>query len=184
MQLADLFWWHEGGSYKTMLDELTDPLGIGNVFSELSQCCSSDLSICLFRTSDGVGNSATGCLGKLGLPRCTATERRLVISFICASFWRAPARLTHRPSASPSHPLDSASLMRVSKLSRISTRRGRSSGSGRRRGERTQLCSWIHGAVRSRRSPPFVARSGRGTPSTLHRSVCDIPQRDEVHDVG
>lgn len=38
-------------------------------------------------------------------------------------------------------------MMRAVRLSRISTNRSRSAGSGRIRGQRRQACSWMHGVV-------------------------------------
>ena len=82
---------------------------------------------------------------KVGMPRPTAALRRVVWLSIWASLMFAPARLILRPSASPSHRSRSASVMRSVRLSRISRSRVRWAGSGRRRGQRRQLCSWMQG---------------------------------------
>jgi TnpA family transposase len=76
-----------------------------------------------------------------GMPRFTVAARRSR-SPSSASFCRAPARLTLSPSTSPSQPSRSASAMRSSRLSRISTMRPACPGSGRRRLHLRQLCSW------------------------------------------
>ncbi|MGW6602506.1 Tn3 family transposase [Streptomyces sp. NPDC055036] len=75
-----------------------------------------------------------------GMPRFTVAARRFR-SPSSASFCRAPARLTLSPSTSPSQPSRSASAMRSSRLSRISTMRPACAGSGRRRLHLRQLCS-------------------------------------------
>ena len=80
---------------------------------------------------------------KMGRPRLTVVARR-DRSSSWASFYSAPARLILRPSTSPSQPSLSASVMRVSRLSRISVIRRRWVGSGRRRLHRKQLCLWMH----------------------------------------
>src|SRR5574340_1281453 len=77
------------------------------------------------------------------MPSWTVVLRWAAIWSIWASLARAPARLTSRPSASPYQWWVSASAMRARRLSRICSRRGRAVGSGRRSGQRRQLCSWI-----------------------------------------
>src|SRR5664279_2217664 len=62
------------------------------------------------------------------MPSWTAVFRRAEIWSIWPSLSRAPARLIFRPSASPNQRWVSASVMRVIRLSRIWTRRGRSAG--------------------------------------------------------
>jgi hypothetical protein len=85
--------------------------------------------------------------GNVGMPRWTLVERAAVIWSSWSSFWRAPARLIWRPSASPSHPWFLASAMRAIRLSRTSMNRPRWARSGRSSGQRTQACSWMHGVA-------------------------------------
>ena len=82
----------------------------------------------------------------VGMPRWTLVERAVIWSS-WSSFWRAPARLIWRPSASPSHPSVLASAMRAIRLSRTSMSRPRWVTSGRNSGHRTQACSWMHGVA-------------------------------------
>ena len=75
---------------------------------------------------------------KSGMPRLVVLLRRAVIWSIWASLPLAPARLIFRPSASPSHRADSASVMRSVRLLQIRVRRERWAGSGRSSGQRRQ----------------------------------------------
>jgi hypothetical protein len=65
-----------------------------------------------------------------GMPRRTAWSRRCKAASIWASLSSVPARLTLRPSISPSRPSRPASAMRSCRLIRISSRRLRWAGSG------------------------------------------------------
>jgi len=84
----------------------------------------------------GVVTVRPAAVAKSGMPMLMAALRRLAIWFIWASLSRAPARLTFRPSASPSQWFASASAMRAVRLSQICTSRGCWPGSGLRSGQR------------------------------------------------
>jgi hypothetical protein len=73
--------------------------------------------------------------GLLGMPRSMVLGRAVIWSS-WASFCRVPVRLICSPSTSPSQPSRRASSMRAIRLSRISVKRGRWAGSGRRSGQR------------------------------------------------
>ena len=132
----------EAARQQPALQQVRQPLRVGAIFSELAichlQCRLSDL---LLGGGHGASFAAGGAVavvtvraaasGKAGMPRLTAAARRAVIWSIWASLCRAPARLTFRPSASPSQWLASASAMRAVRLLQICTRRGRWAGSGR-----------------------------------------------------
>lgn len=74
-----------------------------------------------------------------GMPRSTGPPSDVVSIWLILD--SAPVRLMRSPSISPSRPCCSASVMRSMRLSRISTRRPRWTGSGRRREQRTQACA-------------------------------------------
>ena len=107
--------------------------------------------------------------GKPGMPRWMV-ERRLASSSSWASFCRAAARLTFRPSASPSQPSRSASSMRAWRLSHRPASRGRWAGARalpRRAGAgRSRDVGGIPGAVPGRRchGRERLRRSGHRQP--------------------
>src|SRR5487761_1232584 len=92
--------------------------------------------------------------GKAGMPRWTACSRRRREASIWASLSSVPARLTCRPSISPSHPSRSASAIRSCRLTRISSRRGRWAGSGLKSEHLTHACSWTQGDANARAHVP------------------------------
>ena len=135
------FRWDERGPHQSVGTEFGEPLGIRYVFSELD----SGLGLWLLVRAWIAGWAVLvrpAASVKVGMPSWTVWLRLVVI---WASLARAPARLTLSPSASPSHRCSSASAMRVMRLSRIWTRRGRAAGSGRSSGHRRQLYSWMQG---------------------------------------
>jgi hypothetical protein len=77
---------------------------------------------------------------EVGRPSCTAAGRE-ASSASWASLLRAAARLTFRPSTSPSQLSRWASAMRATRLSQMSTSLWRWAGSGRSSGQRMQACS-------------------------------------------
>src|SRR5208283_2940786 len=98
---------------------------------------------------------------------------------ICRSIWAslssAPARLTCRPSTSPSHPSRSASSMRAMRLSRISTRRSRCAGSGQSIEQRTQACSWMHGVPKAlAHVPTDTLRRSKWPRNSCHSSSVGV----------
>jgi len=76
--------------------------------------------------------------GNAGRPSWTASPWRRRAAWIWASLSSVPARLTLRPSISPSQPSRSASAMRSCRLARISSSRPRWAGSGLRSEHLTQ----------------------------------------------
>ena len=92
--------------------------------------------------------------GNAGMPRWTAWSWRCREASIWASLSSVPARLTLRPSISPSQPSRSASAMRSCRLSRISSSRPRWAGSGLRSEHLTQACSWTQGDANARAHVP------------------------------
>ena len=69
----------------------------------------------------GPGTERPAMPGNAGMPRWTAWSWRCKVASIWASLSSVPARLTFRPSISPSHPSRSASAMRSCRLARISS---------------------------------------------------------------
>ena len=119
-------------------------------------------------------NLVTDCYWVAGMARpaiwLNAGMPRWTLAGLCservsswASLFLAPARLICSPSISPSHPSRLASIMRASRLSRISSRRACWAGSGLSRGHLTQACSWMHGE--------FIVRAQVPTDS-FRRSKC------------
>jgi integrase len=92
--------------------------------------------------------------GNAGMPRWTACSWRCRDASIWASLSSVPARLTLRPSISPSQPSRSASAMRSCRLDRISSRRCRWAGSGLRSEHLTHACSWTQGDANARAQVP------------------------------
>ena len=99
---------------------------------------------------------------------------------IWVSLSSAPARLTFSPSTSPSQPSRSASPMRSCRLARISSRRARWAGSGRRSEHLTQACSWMHGVPKARAQMPMDTLRFSKWREELRpippRSGCGIPR--------
>ncbi len=111
-------------------------------FSELNLACSTW----------GFGHCAPYFSGSTGVPSSTVVAVRL---WIWASLSSAPARLTRRPSASPSQPSRSASAIRSVRFSRISSSRSCCAGSGQSNAQRTQACSWTQGVPNARPQVPM-----------------------------
>src|SRR5450755_1784226 len=137
-QVADGLRRHERAAQHAPFTQLAQPHAVQPVFSELRN--DHGMSCAGWRLAGPVA-VRPAALAKPGMPRLMVALRRAVIWFIWASLSLAPARLTFRPSASPSQRASSASVMRAVRLPQICSRRGRWAGSGRSSGQRRQECS-------------------------------------------